>query len=61
MGVGVSSDATHAQLGRAFQQAVGDQAVRIRDAAQVARHGEHTIMHTLNDLADTSANASLIA
>lgn len=61
MCVRVSNNTTHSHLRCALDQAVGHEAVRVGNTVQCTCDSKDTVMHTWNDLADTSANSSLVA
>lgn len=61
MSVGVTNDTSHAHLRCALDQAISDQAIRVGNPVQSTGDGKHTIMHAWHDLADTSADSSLVA
>ena len=54
-------ETAHAHLRSALEQALGDEAICPRDGLQRAGDGEHTIVHTLDDLADAGTHARLVA
>jgi hypothetical protein len=59
--VGVGDDTTHAHLGSALDQAVRDEAVSISNGCERSSNGEDTIVDAGDNLADASANTSLVA
>jgi hypothetical protein len=58
----ISADnAAHAHCRCAVKQTFGNQAVRLGNTRQAAGDGQNTVVDALDDLADSSADASLIA
>ena len=59
--VGVGDYTTHAHLGCALDQAVRDKAISISNGCEGSSNGEDTVVDAGDDLADASANTSLVA
>lgn len=59
--VGVGDDTTHAHLGCALDQAVRNKAVSVSNGCERSSDSEDTVVDAGNNLADTSANTSLVA
>lgn len=54
-------ETTHAHLWCTIEQRLGDLAVGASDIVKRSSDGENTIVNTLNDLADSSADLCLLA
>lgn len=58
--VGIDETA-HAHLGCTVEERLGDLAIGASDIVERPSNGENTVMNTLNDLADSSADLGLLA
>lgn len=61
MSVGVGDYTTHAHLRSALDKAVCDKAIRVGDRGKRPGDGEDAIVNTRHDLANASADTSLVA
>lgn len=60
MGVGVGDGAAHAQLRSALEETIGNKTVGLGDAVEGTEDSKDTVVNTRDNLADTSADASLV-
>jgi hypothetical protein len=59
--VGIGDSTTHAHLRNTLEQTIGDMSVSGSDSIECAENSQDTVMDAGNDLADASANTSLVA
>lgn len=61
MRIGVRDYSTHSDLRGALEQTVGDKAICLSDTLQWTENSQDTVVNARDDLANTSANTSLVA
>lgn len=61
MCVRAGDDSTHAHLRCTLDQAICHKPVCLCNAVQRTRDGQHAVVHTRDDLADTSSDTGLVA